>query len=580
MAGKGIDIKITTLGGDQAATEITKVKGSIDSQVVSISKLEEELRDATAAYKAAAVGSEEFLAASKRVNQAKAELSAAANKVTTSSANMRFGLQNVGYQVQDFAVQLQGGTSATRAFAQQAPQLLSALGPWGVALGTVVALGAPLIPMLMGQAQSAEALSDAFDESTKKMADIISKQESASWKEFVIQLDNETEALKRNNEALGRKKELTDAIEAANKELDAARQKAVKDEIDADPTMSDADKIRAKGAVDDAAARKAAAEKIKKLEDAAKAAEAEKAAKVKAAEDASNDADETRARVGSDAEEIARLEKRKADVEKNRRTAEQQLPQAESDSKWLYAKKYLGTGLPGDAERTEKSEAADLRLANLKAMANDEMSSAEEGRLTALKGEQAKKQAELDKREAAEKEAREAANKAGLDAENKRAILTETAPRIREAYQVESQSRRATTESRAAEAERIARQRAQDKAKQDADREARTLGGTAELEGPGLATDAARSARGLGLEKYAKAFEKMGNEIARPGDDSKMGSDQEILERIMSTLESIVEHAPNHGKGTDKNTGDMRGIMTRLSQLEGRVKNMRKDIDR
>lgn len=58
------------------------------------------------------------------------------------------GLQNVGFQIQDFAVQVAGGTDATRALAQQLPQLLSGFGLLGVAAGTLVAAGVPIATML------------------------------------------------------------------------------------------------------------------------------------------------------------------------------------------------------------------------------------------------------------------------------------------------------------------------------------------------------------------------------------------------------------------------------------------------
>lgn len=54
------------------------------------------------------------------------------------------GLQNVGFQVQDFAVQVASGTDASRALAQQLPQLLSGFGLLGVVLGTTAALAVPL----------------------------------------------------------------------------------------------------------------------------------------------------------------------------------------------------------------------------------------------------------------------------------------------------------------------------------------------------------------------------------------------------------------------------------------------------
>lgn len=52
------------------------------------------------------------------------------------------GLQQTGYQVGDFAVQVSGGTSAIQAFGQQGSQLLGIFGPVGAVLGAVVAIAA------------------------------------------------------------------------------------------------------------------------------------------------------------------------------------------------------------------------------------------------------------------------------------------------------------------------------------------------------------------------------------------------------------------------------------------------------
>jgi hypothetical protein len=84
-----------------------------------------------------------------RANQEAARTTAAfasANSgLSQSFQRNRFAIQNAAFQVQDFAVQVAGGTSATRAFAQQAPQLLSALGPIGTIVGTLAAVGLPLL---------------------------------------------------------------------------------------------------------------------------------------------------------------------------------------------------------------------------------------------------------------------------------------------------------------------------------------------------------------------------------------------------------------------------------------------------
>lgn len=70
------------------------------------------------------------------------------------------GLGNLGFQIQDFAVQVGAGTSATQAFAQQFPQLASGFGPLGIALGTAAAIIVPLGGYLLSAGDSAEAMDD------------------------------------------------------------------------------------------------------------------------------------------------------------------------------------------------------------------------------------------------------------------------------------------------------------------------------------------------------------------------------------------------------------------------------------
>lgn len=84
-------------------------------------------------------------------------------RITRGSAIGRAGLQNIGFQVQDFAVQVGAGTSATQALAQQLPQLLSGFGPIGIAVGTLAAVGLPLLTY---------ALSDAGEEAAKAREEI------------------------------------------------------------------------------------------------------------------------------------------------------------------------------------------------------------------------------------------------------------------------------------------------------------------------------------------------------------------------------------------------------------------------
>ena len=81
-------------------------------------------------------------------NATNAQLKAHARQYNnTAVAANKFGkgvAQQAGYQVADFAVQLQNGTSFLQAFGQQGSQMLAIFGPLGAVLGAVVAVGAAL----------------------------------------------------------------------------------------------------------------------------------------------------------------------------------------------------------------------------------------------------------------------------------------------------------------------------------------------------------------------------------------------------------------------------------------------------
>lgn len=100
------------------------------------------------------------------------------------------GLQDVGFQVQDFAVQVAGGTDVSRAFAQQLPQLLSGLGLMGVLFGTVAAVAIPLFSAFGVGVDKAEALTDSVKALDAAMSSLNRATEAAKfdpvkmWGEF------------------------------------------------------------------------------------------------------------------------------------------------------------------------------------------------------------------------------------------------------------------------------------------------------------------------------------------------------------------------------------------------------------
>lgn len=101
------------------------------------------------------------------------EMGRVGQQVTGMSRSMGPVLQNVGYQVQDMAVQIAGGTSAVRAMSQQLPQLLSGFGLMGVALGTAVAVFAPFLKGLFDSEDAAKKLKDGLKDLEGATRDLV-----------------------------------------------------------------------------------------------------------------------------------------------------------------------------------------------------------------------------------------------------------------------------------------------------------------------------------------------------------------------------------------------------------------------
>lgn len=72
-------------------------------------------------------------------------------------------VQQLGYQVGDFAVQVGSGTSALTAFAQQGSQVLGFLGPWGAVAGAALAVTVPLVGAFLDSGEEAKGFADALE---------------------------------------------------------------------------------------------------------------------------------------------------------------------------------------------------------------------------------------------------------------------------------------------------------------------------------------------------------------------------------------------------------------------------------
>lgn len=83
---------------------------------------------------------------------------------------MRGGFGQVGHQVQDIAVQLQGGTDAMIVFGQQGSQIVSLFGPQGAMIGAVLAVSAALATSFKSGLDDATKDLDDFVEATREQS--------------------------------------------------------------------------------------------------------------------------------------------------------------------------------------------------------------------------------------------------------------------------------------------------------------------------------------------------------------------------------------------------------------------------
>jgi hypothetical protein len=154
MAAKNVDIKINTTasgtGAKQTATDMDKLAAS--------------------STKAAA----------------------ATNAASASTSKIGSLAGQAGFQIQDFAIQVSGGTSALTAFSQQAPQLLGTFGPTGAIAGALVAVGAIATKVFLTMAENAAMTGEAMEDMSEKLKEAFSASAAKAIDDFNFQLKNGT----------------------------------------------------------------------------------------------------------------------------------------------------------------------------------------------------------------------------------------------------------------------------------------------------------------------------------------------------------------------------------------------------
>ena len=146
---------------DKSRAQVDNLRASIDPLFAASKRYEAALVQLDGALENGSISAREHanmvdLVAQSylRADNAQVVMSKGMMGMTRNMQGGAGGFQNVGYQIQDFAVQVGAGTSAMQAFGQQLPQLASGFGPVGIAVGTFAAVAIPLLAAAFGSASS------------------------------------------------------------------------------------------------------------------------------------------------------------------------------------------------------------------------------------------------------------------------------------------------------------------------------------------------------------------------------------------------------------------------------------------
>lgn len=142
--------------------------------------------------------------------------------------NWKSTMQQAGYQVQDFIVQVQGGQSALVAFSQQGSQLAGAFGPGGAVIGAVLALSTVVAGALITSLNGGKNAMDALKSAAETMDKVITISQNG-----VAALSDKYAALAQTNIAVTTlmKKQAELELQAALSNVSKEVQKASSDFI-------------------------------------------------------------------------------------------------------------------------------------------------------------------------------------------------------------------------------------------------------------------------------------------------------------------------------------------------------------
>lgn len=124
---------------------------------------------------------DDFATAAGKADTSATKMASSVDKATPKLKGFGTGAQQIGYQVQDMIVQIQGGTSAFVAIGQQGSQLAGAFGPGGAVIGAIIALSAAVGGTLVKSLGGAKVSAEELQASTKTLDDVLQKNKDGTY---------------------------------------------------------------------------------------------------------------------------------------------------------------------------------------------------------------------------------------------------------------------------------------------------------------------------------------------------------------------------------------------------------------
>lgn len=195
---------------DQLRASYDRLRGSVNSAEQSQIMYDRSMEILNASMREGIINADEYARVQRNIVQQIAMAGHAVNQfgqVLEGNERMatrwaRGGIQQAGYQVNDFFIQIQSGTPFIIAFSQQFSQLVGEFGKWGAVAGAGVAIIGVLISLYQNWHGATEDLTKANDELFKKYDDVLDSIKRLQQEDLSSTFGNLTSEVEKLTESM------------------------------------------------------------------------------------------------------------------------------------------------------------------------------------------------------------------------------------------------------------------------------------------------------------------------------------------------------------------------------------------